>query len=250
MLLFFFESRGFVPVSSDREILVVEDEPEIQWLYQEVLGQAYRLRQFSDFNSFLDYVTTCQTTPLAVIADIKLPDGSFMDYFDTKSANKISGVPILIVSSHHELESFRYCYQKGIADYITKPFQPSELIAKLERAIAAKPTSEKAKGEHFGLGIRINNATLRVTDGTNETEPLTTKEFQILSTILESTNLTAPRTTISTKVWGEANMSAKLLDVHLVSLRRKLTPLNLKIVYTDDKNFILQKSDGSVSRIA
>jgi DNA-binding response OmpR family regulator len=209
-------------------IWIVEDDPGAQFIYQEILELRYQVKLFSDLGSFKTAMSEPNTPPPdLVIADLHLPDASFLTMFQYSQdeAPKIPA-PIIVVSSLDDLDALRICYDKGGAcDYISKPFAKSELVVKVERALAL------AEGRGQEDALTLDPITLTLRRGDLSTEELTAKEFKILAIILNEKGYRISREKIQNMVWPGAFVSPKSLDQHLLHLRRKLAAVGLEIVY-------------------
>lgn len=218
-------------VKSNAAIWAIEDDPGIQLVIEEILAPAFQLRLFSRVEEFRAALESAPTgTVDLIIADLMLPERSFLSLMKSGDNQRLQDVPVIVVSSVQDLETLRFCFQFGVKDYITKPFQSSELIAKIERALG--PASSDAR-------IVLDDATKTVHRMSKRSDPLTTREFDILSAIHGASNQSLSRKDLLHTVWGAARLSAKALDVHLVNLRRKIQPLGLDVRFRRPDQFVL-----------
>ncbi len=111
-------------------IWVLEDDPGCIFVYGKILKN-YSTCVFSSISEFAQNLAK-QKQPQLLIADLKLGDGSFLDYLS--STQKLT-FPFLVVSSIDNPDTTRTCLQGGALDYVLKPFQQNELIAKIEKAL-------------------------------------------------------------------------------------------------------------------
>jgi DNA-binding response OmpR family regulator len=211
-------------MSRKQTIWILEDEPGCRFVYQKTLELNYQLRYFETLSAFRE--TIHQTpdpvaAPDLVIADIRLPDAPFLDFFGSPEATLFAKVPFMVVSSVDDVDALRTCYRHGAGDYITKPFAKGELIVKVERILKG---AEKRKDE-----IEIHPTSLTVSRGSCTSPALTPKEFQIIAILRGAPNRTLSRPDLYTEVWGQVSVGAKTLDAHIFNLRRKVEPLGLEI---------------------
>src|SRR5690606_19064989 len=96
----------------------------------------------------------------------------------------------------------------------------------------ADRTSKSGGGPSDRSDIQLNMSRMTVTHAGQDSGPLTSREFQILSVIHANSPGTSSRDQIVASVWGAMHVTPKAFDVHLVSLRRKLKPLGIKIQYS------------------
>lgn len=199
------------------KIWILEDEKEINWIYEEVLSSKYHLTFFVSISDFQNALAN-QDKPQMIISDMKLPDGSFIDFLKNHFP-KIEGIPYLVVSAVADIEALHFCLKEGAVDYLTKPFQINELLVKIER--------------FFNQHVEKNTEKLKLLNETFINSNLTYKESKILSTLVKSMNNFVPRKEIIENVWNNPDdVHPKTLDVHLYNLRRKLEPLGFQI-YSD-----------------
>lgn len=200
-----------------KKIWILEDEKEINWIYEEVLSPKYQVTFFLTIADFQNALAS-QERPQMIISDLKLPDGNFIDFLK-KEYSKIEGIPYLVVSAVADIEALHFCLKEGAVDYLTKPFQINELIVKIER--------------FFNTHIEKNTEKLKLLNENFINSNLTYKESKILSTLVKSMNCFVPRKEIIENVWSNPDdVHPKTLDVHLYNLRRKLEPLGFQI-YSD-----------------
>lgn len=227
-----------------RHIWILEDDPGVQFVYEEVLGIRYRLSAFScmaDFRKAL--AEPSADLPCLLIADIRLPDESFLSFLHSEASKKIRSVPYMMVSSIDDLDALRLCFERGAIDYLTKPFAKSELIVKLERFFARpkevvpEPVDEPAPSEP--TGFTLDSVAHTISGANHRPLGLTTKEFQIIMMLKVSQNIGTTRREILKQVWGNLKVNEKTLDVHLHNLRRKIAPLGMKIKYSPPNRYLL-----------
>lgn len=199
-----------------KNIWILEDEKEINWIYEEVLSPKYKLDFFLSLAEFQNALL--QGRPHMIISDLKLPDGYFIDFLKNDHA-KIEDIPYIVVSAVADIDSLHFCLKEGAVDYLTKPFQINEVLVKIER--------------FFNQHVEKNSEKLKLLSESFINANLTYKESKILSTLVKSLNNFVPRKEIIENVWNNPEVvHPKTLDVHLYNLRRKLEPLGFQI-YSD-----------------
>lgn len=215
------------------KIWVLEDDPGIQFLYQEILELAYDISIFGTVKEFDTAISKGSNQPDLVIADLRLPDANFLSLLKPNHARTWTNlIPYMVVSSLDDMESIRTCFDNGACDYIYKPFGKNELLAKIGRILAENDVRKPLDS------FTIDSKTFKVSNG-KASVSLTTKEFQIISLIYNSKNLTVNRTDLMNKIWNKSDSGSKTLDVHLHNLRRKIQPLGLKIVHRHPYEYFL-----------
>lgn len=210
---------------------VLEDDKGCQFVYEEILSPRYRLAFFPTLSSFSDTLEERPGEPDLVIADVRLPDGSLLSFFSTRSARLMTDLPFIVVSSVDETDMLQKCFERGARDYLTKPFGKAELLFKIDRIL------QTAAKRHQTWKLEATSLTLE-RDG-KRSETLTPKEFQILSLMMQAKDQTLPREEIVERVWGKVQVSPKTLDVHLSKLRRKIAPLFLEIEFKAPSSYVI-----------
>jgi DNA-binding response OmpR family regulator len=226
------------------QIWVLEDDAGCQFVYEEILSLRYKLRVFSDVSSFRNALRDCgRNCPSLVIADIRLPDESFISFLSSdESLELFKDWPFLVVSSVDDIDALRLCYEKGAIDYITKPFGKAELVVKVERILACRDPESPT----YDCTTDIELDPVYLTIGRRNHQErlgLTNKEMQIVSMIMHSPDRKVSRTELTDKIWGDAALNSKTLDVHMFNLRRKLKPLGIVIKHVSHLYTIAVSSD-------
>jgi len=154
-----------------------------------------------------------------VILDIRLPG---IDGFDVaRTIRTRSDVPILMLTARDEEPDRVAGLELGADDYLTKPFSPRELVARMKAVL--RRTDGRGAEEVLTLAdVELNrNAREVVVDG--EIVELTTKEFDLLATLLENPGIVVSRDQLLDRVWGMTYPGGtRTVDVHVAQLRRKL----------------------------
>lgn len=160
----------------------------------------------------------------AIILDWMLPDGQGIDFL--RSLRKVNlAVPVIFLTARAELVDKVIGLEVGANDYMTKPFQPRELIARLRSHIRTNQSrvSKNTKVDSFieNSGIRINTLSRQVFYNGHEVD-LTKIEFHLLKLFLENPNHVFPREELLNQVWGYENYpTTRTVDNHILQLRQK-----------------------------
>jgi DNA-binding response OmpR family regulator len=156
--------------------------------------------------------------PDAIVLDWMLPDMTGLDVCQAVRENRID-LPILMLTARGETKDKVHGLEAGADDYLTKPFEFEELLARL-RAVTRRTRSSAAKVSYGPLAMdRVNHrAWLH-----GELLSLTTREFRLLSAICTREGTPVTRTTLLEEVWDSNEATASnLVDVHMSRLREKL----------------------------
>jgi DNA-binding response OmpR family regulator len=202
-------------------VLVVEDEASIASFVAAYLKNAgYVVRTTASGIEALKLVAS--EKPALVVLDLMLPD---MDGVEVcKRIRQTTDVPVLMLTARDEDVDKIIGLEVGADDYMTKPFNPRELVARV-RAILRRATTERQKGEsavlvHGDLTVDAGRREARV--GEQEIQ-LAPKEFDLLWELLDHRGLVLTRDQLLERVWGYTFAGdTRTVDVHVRQLRRKL----------------------------
>jgi DNA-binding response OmpR family regulator len=224
-------------------ILVIDSDPEFQRAVRHSLEPAgYRVVPSVDGCTAMNIFRA--TAPRLVVLDIRLPGKSGEDIC-REIRNESPSVPILVLSAVSEEIDKVLLFELGADDYVTKPFSPRELLARVQAAIRRafrKPSSERCV---FRLdGAEVNLATMQVYRH-NATIPLTTLECRLLRFLLHSANRVVPTAELLAVVWDDSvRRSSHAVRIHVSHLRQKIEndpadPVRLITVYGVGYKFVL-----------
>src|SRR5215813_11545080 len=199
-------------------ILLVEDEPSVGELVRGYLQKSgYRVVWVRSGEEALAEV---ERHPVKmVVLDIGLPG---MDGFDVCRAMRgKSQVPILMLTARDEEPDRIVGLEVGADDYITKPFSPRELVARMKAVLRRAEPQPVQRVLELG-DVEVNRETHEVT-AAGEPVELTAKEFELLSYFLANPGAVLSRDQLLDRVWGvEYPGGTRTVDVHVAQLRRKL----------------------------
>ena len=162
--------------------------------------------------------------PKLVILDIMLPK---MDGYDVcKEIKKMSSVPIIMLTAKGETFDKVLGLRLGADDYMVKPFDPEELIARI-RAVLRRVSPEDNNGPKQlifpNLSINMENFTLKINDNINQ---LPKKEMELLYFLASNPNKVYTREQLIEQIWGfDFVGETRTVDVHIKRLREKLKPI-------------------------
>ena len=202
-------------------ILVVEDESSIASFVALYLKNAgYAVRTAATGGDALNQVA--QEMPGLIVLDLMLPDIDGIEV--TKRIRQTSDVPILMLTARDEDVDKIIGLEVGADDYLTKPFNPRELVARvksiLRRAAPAREERESAQLRHGDLVIDAGRREVHVGD---EEIQLAPKEFDLLWELLDHRGLVLTRDQLLERVWGYTFAGdTRTVDVHVRQLRRKI----------------------------
>lgn len=208
---------------SSARVLLVEDEPGLQLaLSDRLVAEGYRVEAAGDGNTA---ITRATGEPFdLIILDVMLPG---RDGFDVAKTVRQQGVktPILMLTARTQVVDRVVGLKLGADDYLTKPFEMAELLARLEALLRRAPSTSGATLERFQFGSVLVDVRKAEVTRDGAMVDLSAKEFHLLCYFMEHRGATLSREELLTEVWGyQATTSTRTVDVHVAWLRQKLEP--------------------------
>ena len=201
-------------------VLVVDDERQILRALKVILREAgYEVIEAATMEEALDQAAV--RPPDAAIVDLMLPDGSGVELCG--SLREWSSMPIIVLSAIGDEETKVQALEAGADDYVTKPFGPRELVARLAAALrrAGEGPGEPAI-DLDGLQVDLN---ARVVRRGGEEVHLTPIEFDLLRTLVRHRGRLMTHRALLVEVWGpQYAEDTQVLRAHIANLRRKIEP--------------------------
>jgi DNA-binding response OmpR family regulator len=209
-------------------ILVVDDEANIRNLARLYLEKdGYRVLTADDGAQALDRFK--QESPALIVLDLMLPH---MDGWEVcRRVRADSDVPILMLTARDEDIDKIVGLEMGADDYLTKPFNPRELVARVRAILRrAVPANSGAAGKSRQAGNLAIDPAAREMTIAGERVNLRTKEFDLLLTLVDHANQVLSRDQLLNLVWGyEFYGQTRTVDVHIAHLRDKLSQSDVVI---------------------
>jgi two-component system, OmpR family, response regulator MprA len=201
----------------DPRVLVVEDDEEIAQVLQRSLRlEGYEVRIAGDGEAALDQWAAFN--PDLVILDLGLPKLDGIDV--ARRLRTADDVPILMLTARDALESRVAGLDSGADDYLVKPFERQELLARLRALLRRRPPRGSASVVVSDLAL--NPDTHEVRRGEREIE-LTQREFELLEYLMRNERIVVPRQRLLEEVWGyDPFATTNTIEVFVSNLRRKL----------------------------
>ncbi len=203
-------------------ILLVEDDDAIRASLAELLErEGYAVTAVRTLHDAKAAAT--QAPPALVLLDWMLPDGQGIDLLASfRSAGKTA--PIIVLSARDALVDKVLGLELGADDYVTKPFEPRELVSRIRarlRAVAPPPTTLP----DLVVGSVVMSLARRELRWKGVAITLTRMEFELLKLLLESPGRVFTREELLNRVWGyESTPTTRTVDTHVLQLRTKLEP--------------------------
>ena len=209
-------------------ILVVDDDANIRDLAQLYLEKdGYRVVTAVDGLQALDMIK--QQSPTLMVLDLMLPE---LDGWEVcRRVRQDSNLPILMLTARDDDIDKIVGLEMGADDYLTKPFNPRELVARVRAILRRLASQSGPKADQVRqLGNVVVNPTSREVTVVDARVPLRTKEFDLLMTLMDHENIVLSRDQLLDQVWGyEFYGQTRTVDVHIAHLREKLTGSTLSI---------------------
>jgi two-component system, OmpR family, alkaline phosphatase synthesis response regulator PhoP len=201
-------------------ILLIEDEPGLLLALTDLLaGEGYEVDTAQDGISGFDSAWSGRCD--LILLDIMLPGKSGFDVCRDLRQRNVS-TPILMLTARGQLTDKVVGLKLGADDYLTKPFEPLELLARVE-ALLRRRTPAAAASDRFRFGqVTVDFRSTEVWKGDERIE-LSARCFGLLRFFIEQQGVTLSRQRLLVEVWGyDAETFTRTVDVHVAMLRQKL----------------------------
>jgi two-component system, OmpR family, KDP operon response regulator KdpE len=222
--------RGHGPVSDRRRILVCDAESQSLHALRVVLrGAGFEVDATRTAAGALD--RGALRPPAAAILEFSLPDGDGVEV--CRRLREWSAAPVILLSAVCDEEVQVRAFEAGADDYVTKPFRPRELVARvLANLRRVEPHDEESRVELDGLEIDL---AARVVRCEGELIHLTPIEFKLLMVLTQNRGRLLTHSALLQQVWGPAYMDARqTLRAHIANLRRKIERADSgRLIHTD-----------------
>jgi len=208
---------------ANETILLIEDEKNILELVKYNLEQeGFRVLTASKGNAGLEMAL--KERPALVILDLMLPEMSGLEICKTLKRNdRTHTIPIIMLTAKGTESDKVVGLELGADDYITKPFSPRELVARIKavfRRSQEKPVEEILRSGILELDMKKHELRLK-----EKPVEITAKEFELLRVLMSSKGRVLTREVLLSKVWGyenSVNIETRTVDMHIGQLRKKI----------------------------
>lgn len=208
-----------LPIRPAARILVVEDDPAVQKALKRLFEtEGYTVEIQSDGQSAVDSFQAA--APAAVVLDLRLPKMSGREVCKEIKAHA-PALPIVVLSAASDVSDKVLLLELGADDYVTKPFSPRELLARVRAALrhtARVPEAQIVSFDNISVDFRKMEVKR---DG--EPVVLTAQEFKTFQFLVQNADRVITRDELLNEVWGYQNYpSTRTVDNHILKLRQKL----------------------------
>ena len=221
-------------------ILVAEDDPAVRKVLRRLFEtEGYAVEVQGDGQGALESFQAC--VPAAVILDLRLPRLSGRDLCKEIKAQTPT-LPIIVLSATSDVSDKVLLLELGADDYMTKPFSPRELLARVRAALRHTSRTPQAQVISFD-GISLDLRKMEVKRDGNPVV-LTAQEFKTFQFFVQNADRVITRDELLNEVWGYQNYpSTRTVDNHILKLRQKLerdpsSPVHFRTVHGMGYKFI------------
>lgn len=227
-------------VASTDRILVIEDDRAVQRALKRLFeAEGYTVQTVCDGNTAVEMFRA--SLPSAVVLDLRLPGIPGREVCNELKKHSPS-IPIIVLSAASDVSDKVLLLELGADDYVTKPFSPRELLARVRAAL--RRTTRPSQTEKFSFDdIHIDFTKMEVLrDG--KAVALTAQEFKTLKFMAQNAERVITRDELLNEVWGYHNYpSTRTVDNHILKLRQKLekdpaNPVHFRTVHGVGYKFV------------
>jgi len=206
-----------------KKILIIEDDPSISLLLARTLEMVNFLPV--RVSSITEAYVLLKTDSFdLMILDLGLPDGDGMQLL-----SGIVEIPVIILTARAKLHDKIQGLSSGADDYLTKPFEPIELIARIKAVLRRYTPAIHKEYQFDDITMKIDQ---RIVSKDKTIIDLTPKEFDLLYYLTENNGFAVRREKLIEKVWGyESDCTSRTVDIHVQRLRKKLSTKRIETVY-------------------
>jgi len=206
------------------KILIVEDDKDIiKILEYNLKKEGFRVLDARDGEDALDLAV--REHPDLIILDLMLPGVDGLEVCKSlKKEGKTSLIPVIMLTAKGQESDKVIGLELGADDYITKPFSPRELIARIKAVLRRATDKDKPPEIFVANELKIDFARISVTVRDKSVE-LTAKEFELLKTLIKAKGRVLSRDYLLDTIWGfdhAIEIQTRTVDVHILTLRKKL----------------------------
>ena len=200
-------------------ILVVDDEARMRKLIKDFLAvKGYTILEAEDGEKALEVFAENSSKISLILLDVMMPklDG----WSVLRQIRQESKVPIIMLTARGEEQDELFGFELGVDEYISKPFSPKVLIARVKAIINRTTEKQKEKKDYDGIEIDVDGRTVSV-DG--KSIELSLREYELLKYLLDNENVALSRDKILNNVWNyDYYGDSRTIDSHIKKIRHKL----------------------------
>jgi phosphate regulon transcriptional regulator PhoB len=226
-------------------VLIVEDEKDIaKMIDYNLRKEGYKTIIANDGEDALDAAIT--KLPGLILLDLMLPGLSGLDVCkELKAERKTASIPIIMLTAKSQESDKIVGLELGADDYVTKPFSPRELIARIKALLRRSKEKEKLPEVLKIGGLCLDFSRIEVTVK-DKPAILTSKEFELLKTLIKAKGRVLSRDYLLDNIWGfdhAIEIQTRTVDVHIRTLRKKLRTEAKRIVTVKNYGYRFEYED-------
>ncbi|PIP67770.1 MAG: DNA-binding response regulator [Candidatus Omnitrophica bacterium CG_4_9_14_0_2_um_filter_42_8] len=217
---------------SKEKILIIEDEKDIvRMLDYNLKKEGFRVFAANNGEDGLDKAR--KEHPDLILLDLMLPEMGGLEVCKAvKNDTKTAAIPIIILTARAQEADKIVGLELGADDYVTKPFSPRELIARIKAVLRRVKEKEKLP-EVFKIGDMVIDFSKIMVSIKDKPIELTSKEFELLKILIKAKGRVLSRDYLLDTIWGfdqALEIQTRTVDVHITTLRKKLKNESKRIV--------------------
>ena len=203
----------------DKCILIVDDESRMRKLIKDFLtAKGYFILEAEDGEKALQVFEQNSEKIDLILLDVMMPklDG----WSVLRQIRQTSQIPIIMLTARGEEQDELFGFELGVDEYISKPFSPKILVARVEAIIKRSKAIEKHVKDYGGIEIDADGRTVKV-DG--KQIELSLREYELLKYLIDNSNIALSRDKILNNVWNyDYYGDSRTIDSHIKKIRHKL----------------------------
>jgi len=223
------------------KVLAIEDDPAVQRALRRAFESAgFDIAVEGDGLAAMDVFRS--TSPRVVILDLRLPGRSGQDLC-REIKRQAPAVPIIVLSAAGDVVDKVLLLELGADDYVTKPFSPRELLARVRAAIRRLNHNPEVRESYSFDDVEVNFSRMELWKS-GKLVPLTPQEFKMLRFFLNNEERVVSRSELLNEVWGyNSYPTTRTVDTHILRLRQKLEhdpgePVHFRTVHGTGYKFV------------
>ncbi len=226
-------------------ILIVEDEKDIVKMIEYNLGrEGFKTLSARDGETALSLAG--KEHPDLILLDLMLPGMDGLEVCKAlKNESRTGAIPIIILTAKSQESDKIVGLELGADDYITKPFSPRELVARIKAVLRRVKESDKV-AEVFKIGeLAVDFSKIKVTVKSKSVD-LTAKEFELLKRLISANGRVLSREHLLNTIWGfdrAVEIETRTVDVHIGSLRKKLRSEGKRVVTVKNYGYSFEREE-------
>ena len=227
------------------KILIVEDEKDIvKMLEYNLKKEGFTTFSVTDGDDALDSAVRHQ--PELIILDLMLPGMDGLEVCKAlKSERKTASIPVIMLTAKAQESDKIVGLELGADDYVTKPFSPRELIARIKAVLRRMKEKDKLP-ELLKVGDLVMDFSKISVSVKNKPVELTSKEFELLKTLIGAKGRVLSRDYLLDNIWGfdhAIEIQTRTVDVHIRTLRKKLKGEAKRIITVKNYGYRFDRED-------